>query len=236
MKRIYFIALTAAIICTSAISPATAQQATSYQVEYQAPQNYKDFRFAIGGGYAFRLGKVEKTGNSQLDDMNNQLRHGFTVDADAQYFFKESWGLGLNTNYYSAGTSGDNVTIPELGQSANYKETQSFLYVGPSFVGRNESEKFLLVTNIGVGPLFFNSDMNLNGVNLNGSKTTIGINAGIAGEYKVSSKTGLGLKLSYVLGTIDAINVEGQNLQLSSDEKISVSNLMVTAFISFRSW
>ena len=39
-----------------------------------------------------------------------------------------------------------------------------------------------------------------------------------------------------MLFTIDAINVEGQNLQLKSDEKISVSNLMVTAFISFRSW
>ncbi len=76
--------------------------------------------------------------------------------------------------------------------------------------------------------------MNLSGVNINGSKTTIGINAGVAGEYKVNSKTGVGLKLSYVMGTIDNMNVEGQNYK--SEEKISVSNLMATLFISFRSW
>lgn len=234
MKRIYLIVLAASFISASAILSANAQQATPYQVEYQTPQNYKDFRFSIGGGYAFRLGKVQKTGDSKIDDMNKKLRHGFTVDADAQYFFKEGWGLGLNANYCSASTSGDNITIPGLNQSVNYKETQSFLYVGPSFVGRNESEKFLLVSNFGIGPLFVNSDMNLSGVNINGSKTTIGINAGVAGEYKVNSKTGVGLKLSYVMGTIDNMNVEGQNYK--SEEKISVSNLMATLFISFRSW
>lgn len=234
MKRIYFIALAAAFICASAISSATAQQTTAYGVEYQTPKNYKDFRFAIGGGYAYRLGKVEKTGNTAVDDMNKKLRHGFTVDADAQYFFKETWGLGLNANYCSANTSGDNVTIPGIDQSVNYKETQNFLYVGPSFVGRNESDKFLLITNVGIGPLFFNADMNLNGRNFIGKKTTLGVNAGVAGEYKISSKTGIGLKLSYVMGTIDNMDVEGQNVK--SDEKISVSNLMATLFISFRSW
>lgn len=234
MKRIYFIALAAAIICASAISSATAQQATAYEVEYQTPQNYKDFRFAIGGGYAYRLGKVEKTGNTALDDMSKKLRHGFAVDADVQYFFKETWGLGLNANYCSASTSGNNVTIPGTDITGNYKETQNFIYVGPSFVGRNESDKFLLLTNVGIGPLFFNADMNLNGRNLIGRKTTLGLNAGIAGEYKVSGKTGIGLKLSYVMGTIDNMNVEGQNMK--SDEKISVSNLMATVFVSFRSW
>lgn len=234
MKRIYFIALAAAFICASAVPSATAQQATPYQVEYQTPGKYRDFRFAIGGGYAFRLGKIEKTGDSKIDDMNKKLRHGFTIDADAQYFFKEGWGLGLNANYCSASTSGDNVTIPGIDQSVNYKETQSFLYVGPSFAGRNEGEKFLLVSSFGIGPIFFNSDMNLSGASINGSKTTVGINAGIAGEYKVSAKTGLGLKLSYVMGTIDNMNVEGQNVK--SEEKISVSNLMATVFVSFRSW
>ena len=153
MKRIYFIALATAFICASAVSSATAQQATPYEVESRTPGNYKDFRFAIGGGYAYRLGKIAKTGDSKIDDMNKKLRHGFTIDADAQYFFKESWGLGLNANYCSANTSGDNITItlPGIDRSVNYKETQSFLYVGPSFVGRNGSEKFLLATHFGFG-------------------------------------------------------------------------------------
>lgn len=234
MKRIYFITILTAFMATAVISSATAQQSTPYQEESQASGKYKDFRFAIGGGYAYRLGKMEKTGDSKTDDLNKKLRHGFSVDADAQYFFKEGWGVGLNANYCSASTSGDNITIPDFEHSVNYKETQRFLYVGPSFVGRNRSEKFLLVSNIGIGPLFFNSNMNLSGVNVNGHKTTLGVNAGIAGEYKISSKTGIGLKLSYVVGSIDNLNVEGKNVK--SKEKISVFNLMATLFISFRSW
>lgn len=234
MKQIYFIVLAAVIIYSTATFSATAQQSTPYGVEYQTPGSYKDFRFAIGGGYAYRLGKIDKTGDSKLDEMSKKLRHGYTVDADGQYFFKESWGLGLNANFCSASTSGDNINIPGTEQAVNYKETQNFIYVGASFVGRTEFEKFLLVSNVGVGPLFFNTDINMNGVSLNGSKTTFGLNAGIAGEYKVNSKTGVGLKLSYVMGSIENLNVEGQNVK--SEEKISVSNLMATIFISFRSW
>lgn len=233
MKFTYFIALVAATVCTSVFSTALAQQSSPYQVEYQTPESYKDFRFSIGGGYAYRLGNLEKTGNAALDDMNKKMRHGFTVDADAQYFFKESWGLGLNANFSSASTSGNNVTIPGIDQAVNYKETQRIIYVGPSFVGRNESEKFLLITHVGIGPLFFNADMNYSGQNITGNKTTFGVNAGIAGEYKVNDKTGVGLKLSYVMGSINNLNVEGQNVE--SEEKISVSNLMATVFISFRS-
>ncbi len=234
MKQIYFIVLAAVIIYSAATFSATAQQSAPYDVEYQTPGNYKDFRFAIGGGYAYRLGEIDKTGDSKLDEMSKKLRHGYTVDADGQYFFKESWGLGLNANFCSASTSGDNINIPGTEQAVNYKETQNFIYVGASFVGRTEFEKFLLVSNVGVGPLFFNTDMNMSGVNVNGSKTTFGLNAGIAGEYKVNSKTGVGLKLSYVMGSIENLNVEGQNVK--SEEKISVSNLMATIFISFRSW
>lgn len=229
MKLTYFIALATTIVFTSAFSTAMAQQA-----EYQTMPRYRDFRFSIGGGYAYRLGNMEKTGDAVWDDMNKKLRHGFTVDADAQYFFKESWGLGLNANFSSASTSGNNVTIPGIDQAVNYKETQSIVYVGPSFVGRNESEKFLLVTHVGIGPLLFNADMNYSGQSITGTKTTLGVNAGIAGEYKVNNKTGVGLKLSYVMGSIDNLNVEGQNVK--SEEKISVSNLMATVFISFRSW
>ncbi|MDY9919097.1 MULTISPECIES: outer membrane beta-barrel protein [Proteiniphilum] len=234
MKQIYFIAFAAAVMCMLAVLPAIAQQETSYEVEYVSPQIYKDFRFSIGGGYAFRLGEVEKTGDPKLDDLNKQLQHGFTVDADAQYFFKEGWGLGLNANYCSSPTSGDNVTIPDVGNVNRYKESQNALFVGPSFAGRIESSKFLLVSSIALGPLFYMDRMNLDGTKINASQTTFGINAGVAGEYKLNAKTGLGLKLSYTLGNISSVNIAGQNVKY--DEPVSISNIMITAFLSFRTW
>ena len=102
MKQIYSIVLAAVVIFMLSPLAALAQEQTSREGEYQAPQGYKDFRFSVGGGYAFRLGKIEKTGDTNIDDFNKQFRHGFNVDADAQYFFKEGWGLGVNANYCSS--------------------------------------------------------------------------------------------------------------------------------------
>lgn len=237
MKTTTIVAAVAAILFTP---PLLAQEndstfTTKYEVEYQIPESYKDFRISFGGGYAYRLGKVEKTGVPAIDDLNKQLRHGFNIDADAQYFFKESWGLGLNANYCSSSTSGNNITLPDMDQTvSSYEETQSMLFVGPSFVGRNEFSQFLLVSSVGIGPLFYTDNITVNGVTGKGTKTTLGVNAGIAGEYKLNAKTGLGLKLSYTIGSINSMSFEGQNIE--SEETVSISNLMATVFLSFRSW
>lgn len=236
MKTNYSIALVVAVIFTlfAFTSTALGQEKTQNSIEYEVVESYKDFRFAIGGGYALRLGKITDAGDANLNEMSKKLRHGYTVDADAQYFFKESWGLGINANWVSSNTSGSNVSIPGLERTINnYKETQNMLFVGPSYAGRTETDKFLLVSTISVGPLFYLDRMTLDGVAVDAKKTTFGVNAGIAGEYKLNATTGLGLKLSYTLGSINSVNIEGQNVDM--DEKINVSNLMITAFISFRS-
>ncbi len=92
----------------------TESSSPAYEVEYQIPESYKDFWIAIGGGYAYRLGKIEETGDPGIDDLNKQLRHGFNIDADAQYFFKDIWGLGLNANYCGSSTSGSNISLPDM--------------------------------------------------------------------------------------------------------------------------
>lgn len=234
MKRMYLIVSIVAFCFTTLFTPIAAQQAAPYEVEYQTVPKYNNFRFAIGGGYAYRLGKIEKMGDAALDAMNKKLRHGFSVDAEAQYFFKETWGLGLNANICIANSSAQNIKLPNLDNAVNLKTTQNFIFFGPSLVSRQETDKFLLISNVGFGPLFFTEDNNFSGVNVVAKKTTFGMNAGIAGEYKMNQKTGIGLKLSYVMGTIDNANIEGQNVSLEDNKQVSVSNLIATLFISFR--
>lgn len=178
---------------------------------------------------------MNQTGDAKIDDLNKQFLHGFNFDADAQYFFKQGWGLGINANYSSSDASGSGLSVPGTsGIVNNYKETQGVLFIGPAFVARNESSRFLLVSSVALGPLFYADKITMDGSTIDGSKVSFGFNAGLAGEYKVSSKTGLGLKLSYTLGSIKSVNFEG--LSYESDERISISNFMVTAFLSFRSW
>ena len=205
------------------------------EVEYQQDYKYKDFRFAVGGGYAYRVGTIEKTNDRIIDDMNKKLRHGFTIDTDAQYFFKETWGLGLNANMSSFSTSGSGFSIPDLeGTIQSYDETQRVIYVGPSFAMRLETGKFLLLGTIGAGAIFYADNMTINGVEVNGTKTTFGTNISLSGEYKMNNKMGVGLKLSSTGGSVDSINFQGQ--KIDSEEVISLDNIGVSIFLSFRSW
>lgn len=53
-----------------------------------------NLRFAVGGGYAFKLEKPNDTGN-------RKSTNGLILDADGQYFFNDSWGLRLNSNVHA---------------------------------------------------------------------------------------------------------------------------------------
>ena len=230
---IVFVAATT-LFCLPVLSQITGAH-PQHEVEYQEDIKYKDFRFALGGGYALRAGSVQKLNNKVLDDMSAKLRHGFTVDADAQYFFKKSWGLGLNANMGSFSTSGGNFKIPGVEGTVNdYKETQRLIYIGPSFASRMESDKFILLVTIGFGGVYYTDDMIINGVELNLNQTTFGTNISISGEYKLNNKMGLGLKVSSTAASIDSMNFQGQKIE--TEEKVSASNFAASVFLSFRSW
>ena len=235
MRRFYSIVLVAAMFLVLPITPALAQQDASDVEGLPVVSSYKGFRFAIGGGYALRLGKMEKTGDDNWDNVSKKLRHGFTVDADAQYFFRPDWGLGVNVNYCSSTISGNDLYFGDLDRTANsYKESQNILFVGPSYATRSQSEKWLLVTSVAIGPLFYLNPTTFDGVVINNNAVTAGLNLGFSGEYKVNATTGVGLKLSSTVGSVNSLKVEGQKVDL--DEAFNLSNVMLTAFICFRSW
>lgn len=230
--QVIFIRFFLIVSSFSFFSAINAQETTPNNVQIYSQDLYnKNFRFSIGGGYAFRLGKIVDTGDPKIYELNKKLRHGFTIDADAQYFFKQNWGIGINANLCLANTSGYNITIPNLGLANSYKENQRIFYVGPSYVSREGKNKFLFTSNIGLGAIFFSDEIIINGVMAKGSETTIGLNAGLGAEYKVSNNTGIGLKLSYIMGAVNSLNFNGQSVK--SDKPMSLSNLMLTAFVSF---
>lgn len=231
MKRIYLAIFATVIIFLLAVPPVTAQQNTMPEEESMALKGYKDLRFAIGGGYASRIGKIEKTGDSKIDDLSKKLRNGFSIDAEGQYFFKEKWGLGLNVNYCSSSTSGNNIDFPNVDRTiVNYRESQHFLFAGPSYAVRAESSKFLLIASVAIGPLFYINSATLDGMAFNGNETVLGSHLGITGEYKLNEKTGVGLKISYTEGVIDTVDMNNKEI------KFSATNFIASAFISFRTW
>lgn len=205
------------------------EQAQDAGVYIEKIPRYKDFRLAIGGGYARALGERIEGSTPDLDQLSKDLMNGYTIDVDAQYYMRESLGIGLNFNYVGGGaeTSGSTSSI--------IKETKSFIYVGPAFVTRTHFDNFLLIGNIGLGALSYHGKSTAaysrtDKVN----KTVLGANAGIGLEYKKDKLMGAGLKLSYTAGFTKSLNVNGEETKYN--DTFNLSNFMITAFLSFRNW
>ncbi|MDR1714976.1 MAG: hypothetical protein LBS20_03955 [Prevotella sp.] len=189
-------------------------------------ENPKNFRFTAGGGYSYRLGKLMKTGDEKLDDFSSGLRSGYNIDVEAQYFFHDYIGVGLNGNYIKQSNSEHGMlNIPGVGGVTNYKESNRFVYIGASCVFRYENDKWGFYTNYGIGPILYTNTGELEGNRIEFNKATAGIYCSIAGERRINRNTGAGLKMAITSGMI---KIDGL------DEKLSVSNLILTGFISFR--
>jgi len=178
----------------------------------------RNFRATIGGGYAYRLGKIDKTGDTHLDDFNSSLRNGYNLDIELQYFFQENMGVALNGNFIKQSKT-ESIT--------NITESHKFVYVGPSYVLRFEKNKLGLYLGAGFGPLFYTISEKTSPLEVSLNKTAFGSYLGVSGEYRISQNVGAGLKISATAGSvkIPELGTDSQN----------VSNLMITGFISFRS-
>ncbi|WP_029906058.1 outer membrane beta-barrel protein [Prevotella sp. 10(H)] len=189
---------------------------------------YRDFRFAVGGGYAHRLGKTLRTGDAAVDKITDELKNGFNIDMEGQYFFKEHFGLGLNIYYNRQTASGSGILTSGDILINNAKEHTTFIYVGPTANLRyNLGETFTLYMSMGIGPVFFKDEANMDGGIYTMNKTAFGSYASISGDYNINHYIGLGLKLSAGGGTVSGKDF-GQK------DRLSLSNFMVTAYVSFR--
>lgn len=205
-------------------------QLTVTEINHNQPQEeelpHKNTRFTIGGGYSYWLGKSIKTGDSQLDNFSSGLRHGFNIDIDGQFFLSEYMGIGLNVYFIQQSNSANNLYIPGYGTASNYKETNHIIYAGPTWALRYKKNNWGLYANLGIGPLFYTNTTKISSMTRDFSKTAFGTYESISAEYKCSPQTAIGLKLSISSASIDVENME---------DKLSLSNFMITAFISFGS-
>ncbi len=189
------------------------------------------FRLAIAGGYARRLGKILKTNDPAADQVSRDLANGFALDTEIQYYFNDVYGMALNVNYVRTYGEGQNVHVQDMTIS-DYRETQHILFVGPAFAMRYDTRKWLITSSLGLGPLFYTDKMLLNRNELKGTNVSFGMNVGLGAEYKLSSHLAAGLKLSYTVGSVNSLKVNGQKMNF--EDPFSLSTLMISAYASFR--
>jgi hypothetical protein len=223
------------------------QYVTSYQIlddvqepELIAPDNEKKtaFRMYAGGGWARGLGTVLKTNDVTLDQLTNDLLNGYSLEANAEYYFNWkskdalNFAVALNLNYINHQATGFDVNLPDLGNVKRYEESQTTFYIGPGFVMRYDLADWIFSLSAGYGAVFFSNHINTDRLEMRAITTVFGSTIGIGADYKISSNLGIGVKLSATGGTYDSLKVGGAKVKL--EEKMSASSWMISGILSFR--
>lgn len=219
-KTILFCSLIISLLATTSIWAQDSNKLTTRKVSKSATidrENYKNFRFALGGGYSYWLGEDVYWGDHTLNDFNSDLRHGYNLDVDVQYYFHQYMGIGINGNF--ARYSNDETSRTSM------KETDKMLFVGAMFNARFLVKKWGFYAGTGFGPLFYSGEATIKGINAQYDKTVFAMNSNIACEYKINETIGAGLKLSITAGSF--------KIDYMSD-RVSTSSFMVTGFLSFK--
>jgi len=187
---------------------------------------------SLAFGYAYRLGKDVESGDSYYDQVYRRLRNCFFVEIEMKHFFNSSNGIALNINATYSSASENDIFVPNFGFSSHLKLRQIVAFIGPAWTTRFETDKFLWSGNISLGPIFYVEAMMPNTSWIKANATSFGMSWGFGGEYKVSPKQSLGLKIGYTLGATSNFKIDGQAFK--SEEPVSLSSFFIAAYFSFR--
>lgn len=229
MKRLIFICL----IFLASVSVHAQNIVTS---DATVTASLSSWRFAAQGGYAYRVGKVDKSQDAVLVNHIKKLKHGVTYGADATWFFMDSIGIGLKYNSLNVGNSElVTVTYDDGTQKSGLLEDNiNIWFFGPiasyRILSRNMRNAFFM--NVGLGYMGYKDrTVLIDPFIIKGG--TLGYLYEFGYDQSLTDKIFLGAMLSFVSGTLTGYqsNQGGSwntvNLESDSYESLNHINLSI---------
>jgi hypothetical protein len=207
-------------------------------------RTYPHIRFGAGGGYSYRLEKIPQDAGD-FKEYLQKLKSGFNIEAEAGYFIKKAYGIGLRYNFFRATNYMDNITfIVSNGHSfdtvvGNMGDNIGIHYIGPVFYYRffNRNEKIAWLIGISLGYARYVNNGILMSEDVKFSASTAGISAILGADYFILKNMAIGLSLSADIGTLTSITKTYKGTtttkKLAVQERIDISLINLTAGIRF---
>ncbi|HVI44219.1 MAG TPA: hypothetical protein VM802_05100 [Chitinophaga sp.] len=206
----------------------------------KVPDNgYSRFRFAINGGYSYRLAKISPDLNSEARNYFKKLKSGFNVSADVLYYFNESLGAGIKYSRFQ--TSKSDVLLVDVPNSGRMRTTvgdnMAFNFFAATFATRfyNKKQTNFFYANLSLGYLNYYDDgwVHIQKAKLTGG--TVGFGWDLGYDVRITRRLSAGAQLSLISGKLSSITREDgygrTKVQLEGDQKESLSHLNISAGI-----
>lgn len=202
----------------------------------QAP----NFRVAVQGGYGYRLGKVQETGQAIVDQHNQKLKWGFVYGADATWYFSDAFGIGLKFNDMRS-KSEDAVTITPADGSASrsgmYRDVVDMRFMGAMASSRLVSGEGRLIwmMNYGLGYLsYVDNGRVIDPMSIKGGTLGACLDAGV--DFRLMNNLYLGASISAIGGTLTTYQVtqDGRTETIKGDKDEYETLHHLTATVGLR--
>ena len=201
--------------------------------------------FVVSGsiGLGFRTNRLNDQLSQDQREHIEKLNRGKNLNLDINYIFKSGHGVGLVFNRYKA-QSQDYVMLEYNGvQDAGLLTTNvNMNFYGLVYSLRSVSLnlKHTILTQIGMGPIFYNYEDRFNSLKESISGNTLALIYSFAYGYSISENLSVGGKLNYCTGTLTKVNhtdPEGVTsvveLEKESREGLNTLGLSVSVVYSF---
>ena len=199
------------------------------------------WRVALQGGYSYRIGKVQDTGNEVIDSHNKKLKTGFNYGADVTYHWSDGFGLGLKYNDMRS-SSKDAVTVTyDAGgsESGMYNDVVDIRFIGAVVASRSVSAsgKGIFFLDYGAGYLGYVDNGRLISQEIGIKGGTLGACMDVGYDYRLMNNLYLGATLSAVYGTLssytETVSGKTQKYTLGQDEKQGLMHLDLSIGIRY---
>lgn len=168
--------------------------------------DYQKIRFGIYGGWSYRTAKVNKNVPSQLQQYIKDLKAGYHLGGDFNYFFSENIGLGLKYSIYRASNELNNVYIVDgsgQGRTGKVKDEITIHYFGPtiSTAFSSSNKKCRFISNFSLGYLTYKDKVIIIDDFVLTSKT-LGMLLDFGIDVPINRNSSISFIFSYTMGTL----------------------------------
>jgi hypothetical protein len=173
---------------------------------------YKRTRTAFNFGWSYRTAQVENGLETLIERYFRELRTGFHISSDLNYYFTEYFGIGLKYSFFKSSNEMENVRVTfEDGTEkiGKIKDDISIHFIGPSFNIRllSGNRRNAFYSGFSAGYVrYINDCLIVDKYFLKGK--TIGFSGDLGFDLGLSENVSLGLVISYTLGTLKEYEVD----------------------------
>jgi len=207
-------------------------------------KNTNQIRFALNGGYMYRTAKAADNTDAILKEYISNLKKGYCIGAEFNYFFNDFFALGLLYSYSNSNGSLYHILYGPMS------DNQTIHYIGPSYTMRiyDKNKKNAFYSSLSLGyTLFINKTSYImkpdmlssyyyifDGVH---SGSSAGVYLSLGYDFALTDGLSLGLQAAMVSGTITKLTIEDkantETLNLNSDEYINLGRFELTVGLRF---